>query len=379
MHFLSQDPLLAQLLTTVMAEESPEVVHILNLMHLSPRLVEIAHRLPAAVVISLQDYYFACHRTTLIQPSGKECQGPQGGSECARTCFAGTSAEAELLWELRTLYFRRLLFTAQRVICPSQFVATFFERFGLAMDRVRIIPNAISIPRADPLSAAFYSTPAKRGALRIAVIGTVGSHKGQHGVLDALQIANLPSVALYLFGQTDYYPEYVHYLRERAKALHGLQLCIYGKYEPEDLPLLLDDMDCVIAPSLFPETFNIAVREALARGIPVFVSRLGALPEAIIEGENGFTFDPRRLEELALLLQRLAEDEGLLLHLRQGARQTPVMTQAEHAEAVQGVYLEAREDLLCQGPLKPDVLEELEFLNSALLKTKFAATPPLST
>ena len=83
---------------------------------------------------------------------------------------------------------------------------------------------------------------------------------------------------------------YVAGLRRQAADVPGLRLEVHGTYEPHELPGLLADTDCVIVPSLVPETGGLVPREALALGVPVLVSRLGALPELVTEGENGFTF-----------------------------------------------------------------------------------------
>jgi glycosyltransferase involved in cell wall biosynthesis len=45
----------------------------------------------------------------------------------------------------------------------------------------------------------------------------------------------------------------------------------------------------------------------MASGLPVIVSeRCGCAPDLIRDGVNGFTFDPRDVEELAGLMQRVA-------------------------------------------------------------------------
>jgi len=124
----------------------------------------------------------------------------------------------------------------------------------------------------------------------------------------------------------------------------------------------------VITPSQVPESFSITTREALTRGIPVVVARLGALPEAVAEGENGFTCDPNRPDELAAILRRLAEDEGLLLRLREGARRSAVLTASEHMWAVRAVYEEAIKDRMRDPARRCGDVQELGFLHSAVLQ-----------
>jgi hypothetical protein len=96
----------------------------------------------------------------------------------------------------------------------------------------------------------------------------------------------------------------------------------------------------VVVPSLWPEAYVLVAREALALGVPVLASRLGALPDLVVDGENGYTFDPRARGELSALLRRL-DDDRLLAGLREGARGTAVVSMRQHAGAIRAVYLDA--------------------------------------
>jgi glycosyltransferase involved in cell wall biosynthesis len=371
---------LEQFFEAVVAEANPEVVHFNQLIGLSPRFIEIAHRLRVAVVISLHDFYFACPLIHLQKPTGELCPGPDSGRNCGATCFAHQRphtalADPVLRWGLRTVYFRRLLTMAQRLVSGSDYVAQYFEKFVPGGVRVRVIPNGVpQEPRG--LAPGAHSTPQKRGTLNLAYLGTVAPHKGAHRILEALRVADLGSVQLRVVGAIPGpHRDYTRTLREQAATISGLKLCVYGEFKRAELPYLLDDVDCVIVPSLIPEAGPQAPREALAHGLPVIASRLGALPELVAEGENGFTFDPTRPGELAAILRRLARDEGLLGRLRQGARDTPVMTVSSHAGAVRAVYQEAAEDLLHQHPPFGADDVETRFLHEALLGLRFGADP----
>jgi len=58
------------------------------------------------------------------------------------------------------------------------------------------------------------------------------------------------------------------------------------------------------------EQWGLVVNEAMASGLPVLVSnRCGCVPDLVNEGINGFTFDPRDVEQLAELMRCMAEME----------------------------------------------------------------------
>ena len=203
--------------------------------------------------------------------------------------------------------------------------------------------------------------------LTLAFLGAVDPHKGIHVILQALRLADLGPVELRLLGKVADYG-YAGELRRLAALVPGLELRLYGAYGPSELSDLLHDVDGVVAPSLWPETFSITARETLAGGIPILVSRLGALPEAVAEGVNGFTFDPERPGQLAALLERLARDVDLLPRLREGARASRVLSAAEHAGLVRAVYAEAIEERVSNATARRGDSEELAFLHEACLR-----------
>jgi glycosyltransferase involved in cell wall biosynthesis len=383
--FLVHHERLEQLFEAALAEAAPDVVHFNHLKDLSPRFVEIARRRGAAVVISLHDFYFACPLVHLQKRgSGELCPGPDGGRNCADTCFAEEAhhpwiksllrgAGPALRWERRTTYFRQLLLTAERVISGSRYVASFFEQFAPGLGRLRVIPNGVADDEVGPVLGA--DTPQAGGALNLVYFGTVVPHKGPHVILEALRVAGLGPVTLAVLGPIPH-QEYERELRRRAAEVPGLKFWLYGAFKRRELRYLLQDTDCVVVPSLVPEAGPLVPREALARGIPVAVARLGALPETVAEGENGLTFDPHRPGELAALLRRLAHEEGLLNRLRDGARRAPVVTVSGHAEAVRSAYREALEERALGRAAGGADDPELLSLHSALLDLGFGTADP---
>ncbi len=71
-------------------------------------------------------------------------------------------------------------------------------------------------------------------------------------------------------------------LRERAR---GADVRFAGRVDDAQLARLRDGAALALAPSRSAETFALAAAEAMAAGLPVAASRVGALPELV--GEEG--------------------------------------------------------------------------------------------
>ncbi len=125
-------------------------------------------------------------------------------------------------------------------------------------------------------------------------------------------------------------------------------------------------MDVLLAPSVWPETFCLVIREALVRGVPAITTKLGALPDAIEDGVSGFLYAHDRPDELAALLGRLRNERGLLTRLSDGARAARVTTLAEHAREVRAAYVEALETRRLNAPRAAAAAAELAAIARAL-------------
>ena len=329
-------PVLERIFERTLLEVEPHVVLCCHLMDHSPAYVSIAHRWRIPVVLELHDYYTVCEWARLQRPSGDLCPGPNAGHACATHCFPEQERTLER-WALRTHMFRRALEQADALVAPSHFVADYYAKtFGSAVPDVRVIGNGVAAPSRPPHEPGGGSEP-----LKLAYIGTVVAHKGVHVILEALAKARLPAVHLTLFGVG--VDSYVRELHEHARKIDGLVLRAFGPYAPEQLPLLLEDTDAVVIPSLVTETYSITAREAFARGLPVIASRIGALPEGVRDGENGLLFDPGSAFQLARHLQTIDADRALLGLLGTGIRHSDWTSVPERADRMRRILLEVAE------------------------------------
>lgn len=362
-----------RLFESSLLEFEPDVVHINHVLGLSPRIIQIATEFGLPVVVSLHDFYFACPLVHLQTSEGGLCDGPRAGRACAETCFPHEGEEAYPRWVARAAYFRSLLDLADRVLCPSDYVAQYFIRYGLDKSKVAVVHNGV-VPPVIGIPTGMRRALGTRQPLRLAFIGSVVPHKGVDLIIHALRLAAIDEVELLVLGNTPD-PGYVRLIRDKAREVPGLRLQVGGTYAPSDLDFLLCSTDCVIVPSRVPESFSLTLREALIRGIPAVVAMVGALPEGVIDGKNGYTFAPGSAAELAAILVRVAEDRQIVSRLSDGAANTRVVTVAEHTQVIRGEYEKATE----ARRTKPDGAVANEWLDaqfSSLIRLGFASGRP---
>jgi glycosyltransferase involved in cell wall biosynthesis len=76
--------------------------------------------------------------------------------------------------------------------------------------------------------------------------------------------------------------------------------------------------DVVVVPSTEPEPFGLVAVEAMAAGLPVVASRIGALPELVEEGRTGLLSDPGEADALLSAMREL--DASPTLRMEMGRR-----------------------------------------------------------
>jgi glycosyltransferase involved in cell wall biosynthesis len=77
--------------------------------------------------------------------------------------------------------------------------------------------------------------------------------------------------------------------------------------------------DIVVVPSL-QEAFGLVVTEAMACGKPVIGTRVGGIPDQIIDGYNGFLVRPRSPEEIAEKIIYLVDNPDEARHMGMNGR-----------------------------------------------------------
>jgi glycosyltransferase involved in cell wall biosynthesis len=109
-----------------------------------------------------------------------------------------------------------------------------------------------------------------------------------------------------------------HEMEQRVAALGLSSSFRFLGFRP-DAPALIPAFDIVAVPS-HVEPLGNATLEAMAAGVPVVGSRVGGIPEMVVDGSTGLLIPPRDAKALADGLARLVADEGLRREFGRQAR-----------------------------------------------------------
>jgi glycogen(starch) synthase len=143
-------------------------------------------------------------------------------------------------------------------------------------------------------------------------------------------------------------------LGRRAEALWiAERVDFLGWVEPEDVPALLNTASLVIVPSRI-ESLGLVPVQAAQMGRPVVATRVGGLPEVVVDGQTGVLVDPEDSRALAEAIADLLRHPDKARRLGEAARRRveAEFRWEDHLDAYSSLYHELNHRDV-PGPLPP--------------------------
>ena len=199
--------------------------------------------------------------------------------------------------------------TSQLVVTGEALKLQLVRDNGFDPERVTSVRTGIDLSRFRPLDR-----DEARGRLRVdsrpavAVVATLRDWKGHDDLLDAWTALRerVPGWQLLIIGDG---PRRVH-LQNRVAAM-GLVNEVRFTGNQDDVPAWFACAEIATLPSFGDEGVPQSLMQAAACGLPAVSTPIGAIAEAVIDGETGLLVAPRDVSALADALSRLMSDDGL--------------------------------------------------------------------
>jgi glycosyltransferase involved in cell wall biosynthesis len=141
--------------------------------------------------------------------------------------------------------------------------------------------------------------------LECAFIGGWSLHKGAGILLEACQLlGEAEQIRLRIVDHSLAADEYC------AVKWGGIDVRFIAPIPMTGMQLFYSSIDVLIAPSIWPESFGLVTREALAAGVWVIAADSGALAEPVFDSINGQVIPPRDAQALADAIRWACTPEG---------------------------------------------------------------------
>jgi len=170
--------------------------------------------------------------------------------------------------------------------------------------RVTVIYPGIDLVRFDTQERppmVRYELGLPDHALVIGVVARLVTYKGHADLIAALPwiLQTVPTTRLVFIGDGPAASDLRRQVHEVGLAEH-----VHFLGARRDIPRLLRAFDVFVLPS-HQEGLGLAIIEAMAAGLPVVATRVGGIPEVVVEGETGLLVEPGNPPELAEVIVHL--------------------------------------------------------------------------
>jgi glycosyltransferase involved in cell wall biosynthesis len=226
------------------------------------RALAAARGAGARVVLHLHNYRLVCAVGTCFNSRGEDCTRCRGRNTWpgVRLNCRGTGPEAAVYALALSTWQRRLAEQADAVVVPSAFAAARLAELRAPIGSPHVVPHVVrEVAERSRAAEGSYALVASRLAVE----------KGVEVALDACARAELPLVVA---GDGP--------LLEPLRAAHP-HARFTGRVSAAELAELRAGAALAVVPSRSAETFGLAAAEAMAAGLPVAATRIGALPELV--------------------------------------------------------------------------------------------------
>jgi len=268
-------------INSLLMDNAVDIAHIQSIRgHITPSIFHTFKKWGIPIIWTLHDFFLVCPNSTFLS-HGRSCEACMGKKfyrvvtkKCRKESYA-----ASIVVMLEE-YLQRLLGLIKMVdyfIAPSLFLKNKMIEHGLPQKKIKYIPNFIESEKDNQ--------SVEHGDY-ILYIGRLSYEKGLLTLLKSW--VHFPGIKLIIAGDGPIRSE----LEKTVKELNLESVFFLGRVPNYETSGLIKNSIFIISPSECYENAPYSILEAFVYGKPVIGSRIGGIPELVIDGVTGILFNP---------------------------------------------------------------------------------------
>jgi glycosyltransferase involved in cell wall biosynthesis len=280
-------------LRQLISEYKPDIAHIhLFCGGLSPSILKALHDFNIPIIQTVHDYRLLCPANAFLDSKNEICEKCINRSyyQCSwNKCVDGNIFYSTMV--AIDAYYRKYFIRPVELIDHFIFVSKFSQMKHIEFDerysaKSSHLFNFTTIP--DEYQAA-------KNEKYFLYFGRLSSEKG---ILTLINAAISTKIKLKIVGTGPLYNEVLE-----ISIIHD-NIQVLGHQSGGTLSDIIAKASFIVVPSEWYENNPMTVLEAFAVGKPVIGSRIGGIPEIVIDGKTGFLFESRNTNDLVRIIQK---------------------------------------------------------------------------
>ncbi len=312
----------------------PDLVYIIHFVNkLSPSVITGAKELGVPVVLRLSDYFLLCPRFDFLCQK-KICEDclSKGYRSCIRKrCVQGSLAASVIrVVSMKIHSFLKIYDKVDAFITPSNFLRKKLIENEFNEKKIFCIPTfTTSKSVINDLKVGKYGL----------YFGRITEEKGVEIAVKAFE--QLPGKCLKIMG--DDTTQEAEKLKQYIKDKNIKNIEFLGFKKGAELESIIDNSRFVVIPSVWYDNLPNTALESFNHSKPVIASNIGSLPELVVDGFNGYLFEPGSVEDLKAKIS-LMENDSVVINMGQNSNKRLIQDFGvkKHYDALMGVFQTVR-------------------------------------
>ncbi|MEA3420122.1 MAG: glycosyltransferase, partial [Acidobacteriota bacterium] len=219
-------------------------------------------------------------------------------------------------FQLKSNYFSRAKYMKHidAIIAVSEGVKNVLVDGGINPGIIRVVPDGIDF---TPYKKAVSSDYLRREIscspddFLVGIVAHLADHKGHKYLIQATKLLKevAPKIKVIIVGEGPLKME----LNRQVKEINVEDMVFFLGFR-KDVPQILASLDLFVLSSHM-EGMGSILMDAMACRLPVVATKVGGIPEVVIQGETGLLVPPRRPSALAKSILKLYSDRTLASRL----------------------------------------------------------------
>ena len=250
------NPLFSKVVAEIIELVQPEIAHIHCIQGIGVGVMDLCHKKGIKTVVTFHDAWWICPNQFMLD-----------GEKFRENWDDVAFANGKML--------EHTLSQADLLLAPSQYFADVYEQ--KLHQAVRVNKNGVTLP-------IHKLEKCKSDVIRFGYVGGKTSIKGVHLILEAFRLHNFENTQLCVVDNMINLGAKSFYDQDFA----GIQnYQIVPAYNQNTIDQFFAEIDVLLFPTQWKESFGLTVREAILRDVWVIATDGGGVVEDIIDGENG--------------------------------------------------------------------------------------------
>jgi glycosyltransferase involved in cell wall biosynthesis len=287
----------------------PDIVHVHNFFPLlTPSIFYECKAQNVAVVHTLHNYRLICPTATLLH------HGKIYKKSIEKSAFHAVFNKVYRNSYLGTFFLALMIEIHKRIgtwqnkvdqfIALTDFAKKKFTDVGFPISKISVKPNFIE----DPFKGQSPLQTREQFAL---FVGRISEEKGVEVLLKAWEKIDYP---IKIIGDGPL-------LKQLTVKYTSEKITFLGAQPQSFVKEVMTKAKFMVMPSIWYEGFPMVIVEALAHGLPIVCSKLGAMEEIIENGTTGIHFRPSDSNDLVIKINYLINHNHLIEEMSENSRQ----------------------------------------------------------